>query len=187
MWSPSSASLTRTWQSVSSRCANERVKVSGMCCTMTMPGVSAGSGTRNSRSASVPPVEAPTAMTLCVLLRSARGALTGGRGAAPAAGAASGRTRAAAATFTLWMISAASSTVPAATSTLGLLTKSMAPSSSARRVVSQPRSVSDETISTGIGWKRISFSRNESPSMRGISTSRVRTSGCRARIWSRAM
>jgi hypothetical protein len=41
-----------------------RVKFSGMCCTITMPGQSWGMPTRNSRIASVPPVEAPTAISL---------------------------------------------------------------------------------------------------------------------------
>ena len=35
--------------------------------------------------------------------------------------------------------------------TVGLVTKSTAPSSSARSVVAQPASVSDETITTGMG------------------------------------
>ena len=71
-------------------------------------------------------------------------------------------------------------------SILGLVTKSTAPSSRARSVVAAPFSVSDDTITTGIGRARMSFSRNESPSMRGISTSRVRTSGLSALILSRA-
>src|SRR5690606_38344072 len=62
----------------------------------------------------------------------------------------------------------------------------MAPSSSARNVVSPPRSVSDDTITTGIGRSRMSFSRKSSPSIRGISTSRVSTSGLCCLISSRA-
>src|SRR5690606_17254390 len=62
----------------------------------------------------------------------------------------------------------------------------MAPSSSARNVVSPPRSVSDDTITTGIGRSRMSFSRKSSPSIRGISTSSVRTSGLCCLISSRA-
>ena len=68
----------------------------------------------------------------------------------------------------------------------GLATKSTAPSSSARSVVSAPRWVSVETMTTGIGRRRMSRSRKSSPSMRGISTSRVITSGSRDRIISRA-
>ena len=45
---------------------------------------------------------------------------------------------------------------PSATPILGLATKSTAPSSSARSVTSAPRSVSVETITTGIGRRRIS-------------------------------
>ncbi|CNU76634.1 Uncharacterised protein [Salmonella enterica subsp. enterica serovar Bovismorbificans] len=59
----------------------------------------------------------------------------------------------------------------------GLVTKSMAPNSSARSVTSEPFPVSEETITTGIGRRRISFSRKSRPSIRGISTSRVNTSG----------
>jgi len=68
----------------------------------------------------------------------------------------------------------------------GLDTKSMAPSSRARRVVSAPRWVSVETITTGVGRRRISRSRKSSPSILGISTSSVSTSGFMARIISRA-
>jgi hypothetical protein len=67
-----------------------------------------------------------------------------------------------------------------------LATKSSAPSSSARIVVSAPRSVSVLTITTGIGRRRIRRERNSSPSMRGISTSSVMTSGFRLRMTSRA-
>ena len=41
-------------------------------------------------------------------------------------------------------------------------------------------------MTTGMGWPRISFSRNVRPSIRGISISRVSTSGWRALIFSRA-
>ena len=71
-------------------------------------------------------------------------------------------------------------------SILGFATKSIAPSSSARSVTSAPRCVSEETITTGIGRSRIRFSRNVRPSMRGISTSSVITSGLSALIFSRA-
>ena len=45
---------------------------------------------------------------------------------------------------------------------------------------------SELMITTGMGWKCISFFRNVRPSMRGISISSVSTSGCSARILSRA-
>src|SRR2546422_6146863 len=60
--SPSLASRTETAHSVSSRSAKARVNCSGMCCTMTTPGQSTGREERTSRSASVPPAEAPRAM-----------------------------------------------------------------------------------------------------------------------------
>ncbi|CFN82244.1 Uncharacterised protein [Bordetella pertussis] len=75
---------------------------------------------------------------------------------------------------------------PSRIPSLGLVTKSIAPSSSARSVISPPRSVSDDTITTGMGRSRISFSRKSRPSMRGISTSSVSTSGLCFLISSRA-
>jgi hypothetical protein len=65
--------------------------------------------------------------------------------------------------------------------------KSTAPNSSARNVVWHPTSVSELTITTGIGRPRMSFSRNVSPSILGISISRVITSGFKALIFSRAI
>src|SRR3972149_10419418 len=76
--------------------------------------------------------------------------------------------------------------MPVAMSSLGLAIKPTAPSSSARNVTSDPLSVSVETITTGIGRSRISFSRKSSPSILGISTSRVSTSGFNSRIIARA-
>jgi hypothetical protein len=67
-----------------------------------------------------------------------------------------------------------------------LVTNSTAPSSSARKVTSEPVSVNDEIITTGIGFARISLSRNSRPFIFGISTSSVMTSGLRSRIMSRA-
>ena len=77
----------------------------------------------------------------------------------------------------LSVMSSESWRMPSATPTLGLATKSMAPSSSARSVTSAPRSVSIDTITTGVGRSRISLARKSMPSMRGISTSSVITSG----------
>ena len=90
--SPSAASFTRTAHVRSSRSAKARVNRSGMCWTMTIGGASAGMAPRNSRMASVPPVEAPTAISLCALVRvaavAARGAAarTGARAGAAVAG-----------------------------------------------------------------------------------------------------
>ena len=53
-------------------------------------------------------------------------------------------------------------------------------------VTSAPRSVRVEIITTGMGRNRIKRPRKSIPSMRGISTSRVMTSGLSSRIISRA-
>src|SRR5512135_3087408 len=76
--------------------------------------------------------------------------------------------------------------MPRAISILGLETKSTAPSASARKVISEPRSVNVETITTGIGRRRIKRSRKSNPSILGISTSSVSTSGFKDLIISRA-
>ncbi len=62
--SPSAASFTESAERWSSRAANAAVNFSGMCWTMTMPGASAGIAVSTSSSAWVPPVEAPSAITL---------------------------------------------------------------------------------------------------------------------------
>ena len=67
-----------------------------------------------------------------------------------------------------------------------LATASTAPISSAARVTSVPAAVRVETMTTGMGRSRMIFSRNSSPFMLGISTSRVMTSGFRALIAARA-
>ena len=87
---------------------------------------------------------------------------------------------------TLLVMSSANNLRPSATPIFGLATKSIAPSSSARSVTSAPRSVSVETITTGIGRRRIKRARKSMPSIRGISMSSVITSGFRSRIMSRA-
>ena len=94
--------------------------------------------------------------------------------------------RARAAPRILSAIMSAYSRIPVWIDSLGLVTKSTAPSSSARIVISEPRSVSEDTIRTGIGRRRISFSRKSRPSIFGISTSRVSTSGLCFLISSRA-
>lgn len=45
---------------------------SGICCTMTMPGEFAGNCSSMTRSASVPPVDAPTQTTISVVFAMAR-------------------------------------------------------------------------------------------------------------------
>ena len=56
----------------------------------------------------------------------------------------------------------------------------------ASRVVRAPSWVRLETISTGMGWSAMIFFRQERPSMRGISMSRVTMSGLCSWIFSRA-
>ena len=69
---------------------------------------------------------------------------------------------------------------------LGLLMISTAPAAKACSVVSAPFSVSDEQITTGVGRSAMILRKKVMPSMRGISTSSVITSGLRSRIISRA-
>jgi hypothetical protein len=95
-------------------------------------------------------------------------------------------TRALAAIRILSAISREASFRPWLIPSFGLVTKSTAPNSNALRVTSAPRSVSVDTITTGIGRSRMIFSRKSSPSILGISTSSVSTSGSRLRIISRA-
>ena len=59
----------------------------------------------------------------------------------------------------------------------GLWMKSTAPSASASKVTSAPRSVSDETMTTGFGRSAMMRDRQVSPSISGMLTSRVMTSG----------
>ena len=96
-------------------------------------------------------------------------------------------TRARAACLTFSTSTAPYSARPRATSMRGLATKSTAPSASASSVTAAPASVSEDTISTGIGRSRIRLRRKVRPSMRGISTSRVSTSGASCLIFSRAI
>ena len=65
--SPSAASFTSISHSPSSRRANASVNFSGICCTMTMPGLATGSASKTTRSDSVPPVEAPMHTTRSVV------------------------------------------------------------------------------------------------------------------------
>ena len=68
----------------------------------------------------------------------------------------------------------------------GLASTSTAPNSSACTAARQDGCARELMTITGSGWKCISFFRNVRPSMRGISMSSVSTSGCSARILSRA-
>jgi hypothetical protein len=180
--SPASASFTRTAVCALQRSAKRRVNSRGMCCTITIPGASGGSSIRSSAIASVPPVEAPTATMA---------------GASPAdvprvagrarAGSGSDRNRAFAASFTFSMISSAAVASHVVMSPWGLQMKSTAPRSSAWSVTSQASAVMPEIITTGNGDTRMRWSRSVSPSTRGMTTSRVTTSGRSATTFRWAM
>ena len=62
-------------------------------------------------------------------------------------------------------------------SLLGLRMTSTAPDAMASSATSPPLVVRVERMMTGSGWNFISFLRNVRPSIRGISMSRVMTSG----------
>lgn len=151
-----------------------------MCWVIRIAGASAGIGSRNSRIASVPPVDAPTMNSFSLETRGATS------GCAPAGRLVGRRRVARAAPLIFSTISWPLSTRPRLRSSFGLVTKSTAPSSNACNVISDPRSVSDESMITGMGRRRMSLPRKSSPSIRGISTSRVSTSGLCCLINSRA-
>src|ERR1035438_3284615 len=192
---PSRGSHTDIAHNPSMRCVNAPLKAAGMCCAMTTAGPSAGKLCSTARMASVPPVDAPIAMMRSVVRNVRCEASAGNTASAEYFGitctavvvSMRARTRACAAPRTLVHISSEKSRSVPATSTFGLDTKSTAPSSSARSVVCAPRSVSEDTMMTGIGRRRIRLDRKVSPSMRGISTSSVSTSGFSALIRSRAI
>ena len=176
------------------RRVNCALNAAGMCCAMTTAGLSGGKPISISRIASVPPVEAPTAMMRSVVHNMLLETTAGSIASAEFFGGTDARiglatratTRAPAAARIFVRISSLNSASVPATSILGFETKSIAPSSSALSVISAPRSVSDDTITTGMGRSRIRFARNVRPSMRGISTSSVRTSGLVSLMRSRA-
>ncbi|MNI44620.1 hypothetical protein D3C73_990020 [compost metagenome] len=161
-----------------------------------MPGEFAGSASSSSRSASVPPVEAPTQTTISVVFAIAPifgGGSTASAVSLPWTGrsfrrlARSLETLARAAPFTVWRICSACSARWSAAPILGLRMMSTAPASSACISVSEPVSVSDEHITTGIGCCDISLRRKVMPSICGISTSSVMTSGISSRSFLAAM
>ena len=163
-----------------------------MCCTMTTPGIVGGSIFTIRRMASVPPVEAPMAMTLSVELASARSSCPEtGRCAGSCFFCCASRFQAsrlaAAAIFTLARSSFIMAPRPLAISDFGLFTKSIAPASKASMVICPPRSVRALTMITGSGYCAIRRRKKATPSIRGISTSSVSTSGCSCRILSRAI
>ena len=163
------------------RSAQRWLKTSGMCCAMTTPGASGGSAARICATASVPPVDDPIAIRRSVVPEVGDACATRGpRQRAPTTSAVRAAGRAVDAALTLSTSTAASSSSPSWMSILGLGMKSIAPSCSAASVASAPRSVSDDTITTGIGRSRIRLRRKVRPSIFGISMSSVSTSGLSA-------
>src|SRR4029077_11836550 len=73
--------------------------------------------------------------------------------------------------------SALSPSIEVVMSLVGLATKSTAPISSALIVTSALAWVNDEIMTTGSGLSSMTLRRKDKPSMRGISTSSVMTSG----------
>ncbi len=188
-------SFTETAQSPSNRRARGPVKLSGMCCATTMGhGKSAGRGESRASSAGGPPVEVPTTTTPKddPFRLTGKCSLSIGPPEDPAAGTAPmrcrtrsrsrvaslGRERAALRTFSTNC--APSSSTRSETAPLGLGTKSTAPRRSASSVASAPAAVSEDTITTGQGRCTMIRSRQVRPSMSGIWTSRVITSGANA-------
>ncbi len=148
-----------------------------MCCVIKMPGQSEGICSKNDLIASVPPVDAPIISSFSLLISGFLNIAGAAPFTPPFAIRCSEATLALDAIRIFSAIKSEYSRMPCAMAVLGLVTKSVAPSSKARMVISEPRSVSVETITTGIGRKRINFSKKSSPSILGISTSKVSTSG----------
>ncbi len=133
------------------------VNFSGMCCTMTMPGLTRGKAVSTASSAWVPPVEVPMAMSRSVVCAMAcwLGAsmasalslvLTGTEEGLPT------RLRLAwAAARTAMARSWADSCRKLFIPMVGLVMMSTAPAAIACRVVSAPFSVREEQITTGVG------------------------------------
>ena len=161
-----SASLTVMLHRPSSRLAKARVNSSGMCCTITMPGASAGSASSSVFSASVPPVEAPITTTFSVV--SAMACVAGERiASAVSLGSTvwlgpSERSRAAAAAFTASQSVMRESSRNCLVPRRGLVMISTAPYSSALSVLCAPSSARLEQITTGIGcWLMIFLQEGE--------------------------
>ena len=175
---PFEASATDGEQSRSSRCTNVLVKGAGRCSVTTVGGQFLGNCVRMESTASTPPVEAPIAT-----MRPLSGAPLGACEVAGALGAETrAPKRACAAIFTF----SGRLAKVLGCSIVGLAMQSTAPISIALTAAEVPRSVSEETIMTGSGRSRITFSRKSSPFIFGISTSSVMTSGLSALMASRA-
>ena len=179
--SPSCASRTGSALRWSRRSASERVNPAGMCCTTRIVLASArGRRGMMACSADGPPVDVP--ITITSAWRSGRAGAAAGLSGPPAPASRSRGTLARART-----LASSSSARPSRFMwpwTLDLSTKSMAPSSSPRRVTSAPSLVCDESSSTGVGHSAMIRRSASSPPMRGIFTSSVTTSGRRSSTFS---
>ena len=192
--SPFLASRTSMAQILFSRWAYIPVNPGGICWTITMPGMSAGSRLSTSRVASVPPVEAPSPMMVWSRFMplecpSAVGGATGAAGAVAvgadveaaawwaAAWMRQGETLAQEATTIFWDRERRKDSRLSTPS--GLRTKSTAPAASA----SKTRRFRLDTRITGSGCSGRSCRRKSMPLVPGISTSSVITSGWRRRIF----
>ena len=194
--SPFSASLTVTLQFSFKRWANCFVNISGICCTITIPGQSEGNPSKKTLKASVPPVDAPTAITVSVVWTILLDELLLKIASAVNFGATSAPVRAkkdlfltfeSAAAFTLSQSSILDCSSKIFVLIFGLANTSTAPYSKANRAESVPFSVNVEITTTGIGCWDIIFFKNVNPSILGISISSVITSGTHSLILSTAI
>ena len=169
-----------------------------MCCATTMGhGKSAGSRDSTVSSAGGPPVETPISTrpwagaALIRRLAGKSGARRRGAGAdADCAKPLRSRTRSASlrllgrrardAARTVSTSLGARVSISSEMAPSGFVMKSTAPSSSAARVTLAPASVREETITTGHGCSSMILSRQARPSISGMFTSSVTTSGLKA-------
>ncbi|MPN21936.1 hypothetical protein SDC9_169318 [bioreactor metagenome] len=152
-----------------------RVKTGGICCVMTMPGISRGNTLRIWLVASVPPVDAPMATSM--LFSPPPVGICSGKGTGAAslfAAEASLRTRRTKRAMEAILIFEASSLEKFSISPAsGLAIKSTAPACNASNTIP----FAALTTIMGMGcWGMRSF-KNSIPFMPGISTSNVITSG----------
>ncbi len=180
-------------QSESRRWANDRVKFSGMCWTITRPGASSGRASRKTLRASVPPVEAPTTMTFSVvsvrILFLAAGrtasAVSLGLGWSSSSGRARER-RATLAARTVSLMRMSDSSRNCFVPSFGFVMTSTAPYASAFMMESEPSTARLEQMMVGMGCCVMICWRKVNPSILGISISSSMTSGSSSAILSAA-
>ena len=191
--SPFFASRTSILQILFKRSAYMAVKPAGMCWVITTPGVSAGKFFTTSRMASVPPVDAPIAITVSWeaaaevfgLLRKGLPAAVKGEtirffAACGLAGTDGRCTWEAAATRSLERSIERKISLDSPLASSGFRTKSTAPASRASKTLR----FREDTRITGIGWTGSSCFKKSMPDIPGISISRVSISGCSSGIFS---